>query len=63
MIAPLGSPFIPVLDNGVANFFLSHEQVPPHMKSAGNLCFYMTPANTVCVVFPSPIFLIYFFIH
>lgn len=26
------------------------------MKHAGNLCFYMTPANTVCVALPGPIF-------
>lgn len=62
MIPPLGSPFIPVLANGVANIFLSCGQVPPHVKPARNLCYSMTPANTVCVVFPNPIFLINFFI-
>lgn len=62
MIPPLGFPFIWMLADRVSNIFLLYGQVPPHMKSAGSLCFYMTPANTVWVVLPSPSFGIYFFI-
>lgn len=62
MIPPHGFPFISMLADGVANIFLSYGQVLPHMIPAGNLCFHMTLANAVSLVFSSPIFGTYFLI-